>query len=234
MRGKLPLTLRRHGTAWITPADAGKTNAIPPLDVVVQDHPRGCGENDSPAMLRAFYTGSPPRMRGKRKDCVHFEDATGITPADAGKTLSDVDRDGNKKDHPRGCGENTVRTANLRHRRGSPPRMRGKLLHCKLHLVYGGITPADAGKTDGFSPRTRGVRDHPRGCGENSAWGYIEYAHPGSPPRMRGKLRYNIAKVIQIRITPADAGKTRTSPNPYGCTEDHPRGCGENAAPRYS
>ena len=29
-----------------------------------------------------------------------------ITPADAGKTLSDVDRDGNKKDHPRGCGEN--------------------------------------------------------------------------------------------------------------------------------
>ena len=45
---------------------------------------------------------------------------------------------------------------------------------------------------------------------------------------MRGKLRYNIAKVIQIRITPADAGKTGIAVVGGVAEEDHPRGCGEN------
>ena len=45
---------------------------------------------------------------------------------------------------------------------------------------------------------------------------------------MRGKLRYNLAKVIQIRITPADAGKTRDGHKYRGILRDHPRGCGEN------
>ena len=45
---------------------------------------------------------------------------------------------------------------------------------------------------------------------------------------MRGKLRYNLAKVIQIRITPADAGKTYAAPSGQEYNTDHPRGCGEN------
>ena len=52
------------------------------------------------------------------------------------------------EDHPRGCGENTVRTANLRHRRGSPPRMRGKRNPTYEDFGEDRITPADAGKTD--------------------------------------------------------------------------------------
>ena len=46
--------------------------------------------------------------------------------------------------------------------------MRGKLAN--LVAVIGGmrITPADAGKTASNSALVSGVRDHPRGCGENS------------------------------------------------------------------
>ena len=52
----------------------------------------------------------------------------------------------------------------------------------------------------------------------------------GSPPQVRGKLRYNIAKVIQIRITPAGAGKTCNKLTAISSMEDHPRRCGENDA----
>ena len=45
---------------------------------------------------------------------------------------------------------------------------------------------------------------------------------------MRGKLRYNLAKVIQIRITPAGAGKTVFTPAATSACRDHPRRCGEN------
>ena len=66
-------------------------------------------------------------MRGKLPTADIFDVINRITPADAGKTLSDVDRDGNKKDHPRGCGENFATSRALALAAGSPPRMRGKL-----------------------------------------------------------------------------------------------------------
>ena len=103
----------------------------------------------------------------------------------------------------------------------------------KLETFNGGkggsrITPADAGKTQLFMLAPRRDQDHPRGCGENCQLCSPYFNAPGSPPRMRGKLRYNIAKVIQIRITPADAGKTGTVGVSAVGMEDHPRGCGEN------
>ena len=46
---------------------------------------------------------------------------------------------------------------------------------------------------------------------------------------MRGKLRYAVGCRQQIRITPADAGKTCCRSAMYYVKQDHPRGCGENA-----
>ena len=45
---------------------------------------------------------------------------------------------------------------------------------------------------------------------------------------MRGKPAYTGADREAVRITPADAGKTRISSSRSGASEDHPRGCGEN------
>ena len=111
---------------------------------------------------------------------------------------------------------------------GSPPQVRGKPHTAQTINAQARITPAGAGKTlyavSMFSPSA----DHPRRCGENEEKERYYRHQQGSPPRMRGKLRYNLAKVIQIRITPADAGKTRCFSNHGLLTRDHPRGCGEN------
>ena len=111
----------------ITPADAGKTlttqvrtrtNAGSPprmrgkpqkkLDRAAKrgDHPRGCGENRGNCTLQGLSVGSPPRMRGKQRVGQQKRHITGITPADAGKTINALTVAAVVKDHPRGCGEN--------------------------------------------------------------------------------------------------------------------------------
>ena len=47
MRGKLRTTPRVTLIDGITPADAGKTIAVILSEKILQDHPRGCGENES-------------------------------------------------------------------------------------------------------------------------------------------------------------------------------------------
>ena len=88
MRGKPRDSIAKQLARRITPADAGKTNINGFNDNISQDHPRGCGEN--PMTKRAYRRtlGSPPRMRGKLKALLEAFDGHGITPADAGKTLT--------------------------------------------------------------------------------------------------------------------------------------------------
>ena len=92
---------------------------------------------------------------------------------------------------------------------GSPPRMRGKPGFRGLRSACQRITPADAGKTT-ISSGVSGVStDHPRGCGENCAGISRPSNITGSPPRMRGKPSSKKQGLMKVRITPADAGKTR-------------------------
>ena len=86
-------------------------------------------------------------MRGKPVLRSRVYTATGITPADAGKTLRGSFGNTDGEDHPRGCGENSRWFI--------------------IGLPKTGITPADAGKTCSFYGQRRGTKDHPRGCGEN-------------------------------------------------------------------
>ena len=71
--------------------------------------------------------------------------------------------------------------------RGSPPRVRGKLVTELEAFPSIGITPACAGKTAANYTYRGGIWDHPRVCGENNAAGDALYATEGSPPRVRGK-----------------------------------------------
>ena len=90
--------------------------------------------------------------------------------------------------------------------------MRGK--HCiqKFQFLPFGITPADAGKTQGWNIITGINWDHPRGCGENLPARLKAMQGQGSPPRMRGKLKRKIEGYSTSRITPADAGNKMHSP----------------------
>ena len=66
MRGKQDKENQAVINERITPADAGKTNAIAFLEDFSEDHPRGCGENSKKVFCRWVKQGSPPRMRGKQ------------------------------------------------------------------------------------------------------------------------------------------------------------------------
>ena len=109
--------------------------------------------------------------------------------------------------------------------------MRGKLGALPQIIQAIGITPADAGKTGRVYFWVYSPRDHPRGCGENEMQVITARVSEGSPPRMRGKLFILLHGQAIIRITPADAGKTRGAVSSGGDKQDHPRGCGENPAP---
>ena len=148
-------------------------------------------------------------MRGKRISTPDVVPFNGITPADAGKTRFFSNFTSPVKDHPRGCGENSHNHGEQHKGMGSPPRMRGKPSDCWKTLPELRITPADAGKTFRQIYSYRIGQDHPRGCGENCAGCAVQRLPVGSPPRMRGKLRSASAKDTKLRITPADAGKTR-------------------------
>ena len=86
-------------------------------------------------------------MRGKLSWVAIQIFSVGITPADAGKTLSMSIYFTALRDHPRRCGENENADLSGLVGTGSPPQMRGKLSAGTLFSAVSRITPAGAGKT---------------------------------------------------------------------------------------
>ena len=110
----------------ITPACAGKTHNSIQQESSSQDHPRVCGENNFSDCLIPLRKGSPPRVRGKRKQRYSFPYSHRITPACAGKTIRKNYYNFLYRDHPRVCGENFMPYHAPYFVKGSPPRVRGK------------------------------------------------------------------------------------------------------------
>ncbi len=169
-----------------------------------------CGENQSANCVLLAILGSPPRVRGKQEEEFVVPSWAGITPACAGKTISDFLPADFLEDHPRVCGENMSLLCSSRADTGSPPRVRGKRASSSSHEQKGGITPACAGKTrENIGKLRQGL---------------------GSPPRVRGKQRASREHQKKRGITPACAGKTWNRERSQPMVGDHPRVCGENQA----
>ena len=166
-----------------------------------------CGEKARVAHLVDTLPGSPPRVRGKVRHPQYTTSRGGITPACAGKSLSTRWTSLPYRDHPRVCGEKLAFSAFSARELGSPPRVRGKVLHSRFCYTLRRITPACAGK------RSQGVAalqlgwDHPRVCGEKHLPAAAMQGCPG--------------------ITPACAGKRDIPPQGSTAPGDHPRVCGE-------
>ena len=152
-----------------------------------------------------------------------------ITPACAGKTRPISGKTRLTEDHPRVCGENVLVRRDGRSDRGSPPRVRGKPINEGRARKVTRITPACAGKTILALLPAVIVKDHPRVCGENPVHRQALRRLLGSPPRVRGKLALLDLGEVQVRITPACAGKTRSASTSPRLSRDHPRVCGENS-----
>ena len=172
----------------ITPAYAGKRKYDACRSAAFRDHPRVCGEKMTSITCGRPGLGSPPRMRGKAGRNRPARGVQRITPAYAGKSPSASVRSGWTWDHPRVCGEKSASSWRWISKRGSPPRMRGKVLHRSYCRTRRRITPAYAGKSFIAAPITSGVL--------------------GSPPRMRGKVTRAYNTPAGGRITPAYAGKS--------------------------
>ena len=131
------------------------------------------------------------------------------------------------RDHPRVCGEKNCTVLQVHCLTGSPPRMRGKVPETYRYVAGYGITPAYAGKRVNGGAFYVVCWDHPRVCGEKFFCFVVCIAVQGSPPRMRGKVRFLFRLSSRRRITPAYAGKSCPLGSPAAGFWDHPRVCGE-------
>ena len=166
-------------------------------------------------------------MRGKAAHIVGEKFPTGITPAYAGKSFTQLESISREEDHPRLCGEKMPRERSGQLHQGSPPPMRGKGVSATDAKTKAGITPAYAGKSFPQLHKLHRKKDHPRLCGEkNNVLGDVREVS-GSPPPMRGKVC--IVRIYNrlVRITPAYAGKSFQAHSRPRRIQDHPRLCGE-------
>ena len=74
-----------------------------------RDHPRACGEQDEVDALALIYTGSSPRVRGAGGAVPGCIEQVGIIPARAGSSRIYDDRPCVAGDHPRACGEQSLK-----------------------------------------------------------------------------------------------------------------------------
>ena len=178
------------------------------------DHPRACGANYGSNSTFQSFSGSSPRMRGKR------------SPSCLAASRPD------SPDHPRACGANSFTPAFNWPSTGSSPRMRGKLIcrfcrRCRMRII-----PAHAGQTTRTTSCPARYPDHPRACGANLGKIGSLFGSFGSSPRMRGKRRPRPCPRTPVRIIPAHAGQTPQSMLRPATQPDHPRACGANQSGR--
>ena len=105
MRGQARSGFSALPLPGITPADAGTRKEKHSRKSCRKDHPRGCGDKNPFFPGWGQTEGSPPRMRGQVKSAQALICSNGITPADAGTSLSQARHIVRSRDHPRGCGD---------------------------------------------------------------------------------------------------------------------------------
>ena len=147
MREGLRNTCRRIDGKGITPACAGRTRTSNLVTVVNKDHPRVCGKDLTIFLTSCSALGSPPRVREGPGGSAEKNFEGRITPACAGRTLSNFARLVFRKDHPRVCGKDSSAVKLLPAIPGSPPRVREGREYSTYPSIVFGITPACAGRT---------------------------------------------------------------------------------------
>ena len=135
--------------------------------------------------------GITPAYAGKSSYTTAAEsEENRITPAYAGKSMELSSNIMVSKDHPRLCGEKASTKAWELWGTGSPPPMRGKVRNAVYGVFVFRITPAYAGKRQTVISSDVAKRDHPRLCGEKFLCRSGRMSSTGSPPPMRGKVRW--------------------------------------------
>ena len=110
LRGTLADGVLLHAPHGIIPALAGNTSMRDMIPSSGRDHPRACGEHGVHDHIGADLLGSSPRLRGTLLQCCCLPFTPGIIPALAGNTLTGCQLFRVRRDHPRACGEHTMKS----------------------------------------------------------------------------------------------------------------------------
>ncbi len=228
VRGRRAPAAGRPPRKGNTPARAGTTRPTPRSPRGRSEHPRACGDDDLQRPELVPLGGTPPRVRGRRWRPARWCRRTGNTPARAGTTYPYGPRTVRVREHPRACGDDAHRVVDLEPRRGTPPRVRGRLDPLLDAERRDRNTPARAGTTWTSTGPTRTTTEHPRACGDDARSVSTRSSTAGTPPRVRGRHPRGRLAAVGGGNTPARAGTTQCSHHPLDLRREHPRACGDD------
>ncbi len=233
-RGRGRLASPNANTIYLglTPAWAGKTSGMSSCVSTSMTHPRVGGEDRIAVPELRPSVDSPPRGRGRLSASSERREAHRLTPAWAGKTsLRFCDRC-LLSTHPRVGGEDPWPGNRNCGIHDSPPRGRGRQRGSCRRAERSRLTPAWAGKTCARASTSWPRTTHPRVGGEDAVGGDAVRDDDDSPPRGRGRQGQEAGRRLLRRLTPAWAGKTRTSLPAVASMMTHPRVGGEDVTRR--
>ena len=223
-RPKIDATLGRSN--GLIPASAGQTARTHTCVTADGAHPRECGADYACFTFHPAEAGSSPRVRGRRGWHSTDQYELGLIPASAGQTEHLAMSPERPRAHPRECGADDRPVSAWWDRRGSSPRVRGRLglLHRRCFLP--GLIPASAGQTVIRPVEPKRDRAHPRECGADPADFVVQQFLQGSSPRVRGRQDVSDDYIGTTGLIPASAGQTTSNPFEVSGVRAHPRECG--------
>ena len=127
------------------PAGAGSSSLRSRSARASRDHPRGCGEQLQEKIPEWWEAGPSPRVRGAAHSRTDVEKSGGTIPAGAGSSPGRRAGFRSRRDHPRGCGEQSSSSQSSSSASGPSPRVRGAVPHKRRQPRQGGTIPAGAG-----------------------------------------------------------------------------------------
>ena len=226
-RGSRRDGLRAAHVRGSTPAHAGKPHRArhPREDRGV--YPRTRGEASGRARAKLAPAGLPPHTRGSPSPVGPVHDATGSTPAHAGKPGPPCPHPPIVGVYPRTRGEAILEPVSGRLDDGLPPHTRGSLGAVFADGEAPGSTPAHAGKPPDFQVLSPHARVYPRTRGEASTAAETVSCAAGLPPHTRGSRLTTPSAHGSTGSTPAHAGKPEQSAPCRSVRRVYPRTRGE-------
>ena len=166
VRGRGHCIRSRGSEIGNTPVGTGKRLLLPVVLILRRKHPRGYGEESTFPVKLYPFAETPPWVRGRVYTNGELYAEFGNTPVGTGKRVFWNDSTCRWEKHPRGYGEECIRTRPLTSSMETPPWVRGRVPMPPLYIIVLRNTPVGTGKREISLAFLVCTRKHPRGYGE--------------------------------------------------------------------